>query len=186
LPGGNGNPVLFDGDPADHAIPIVIGAPEIVGPEPVSRQEQILGLAGLHHNLGMLAIENFGIADIGRGEKRRRRDFVRFLAVVFHVQPVMHVVLKDQMIWYELVVDHEEIELDRLRLRPGYWSSKDDCREREQGRYEDLKHCRNPLLSTRDVARPIVTTRAGQGNAAWRRPPLVNRRIGRKSRTILS
>ena len=64
-------------------------------------QEQILGFAGLHHDLGALAIENLGIVDFGGGEKCRRREFVGFLAVIFHVQPIMHVVLEDQMIRLE-------------------------------------------------------------------------------------
>src|SRR5579864_8154833 len=69
---------LFDGYAADHAVPVVIGAAQIVGAGLVRREQQILALAGLHHDFGALAIEDLGIVDIGGAEKCRRRDLVGF------------------------------------------------------------------------------------------------------------
>jgi len=132
------NPKLVDGNAADHAGPVVVGAPKIICSGPVGRQKEVLRLAGLHHDLGMFAIENIRIIDIGVREEQRRRDFMRFLAMVLQVQPVMHVVLKDQMVRQELVVHHDEVERNRLRpgLRRG--GADEETDEREQRGFGEI------------------------------------------------
>src|SRR5580704_18349221 len=135
---------LLDGNTAHHAVPIVVRAAQIVGPRLMRRQKKILDVAGLHHDLGMLAIENLGIVDGDTGEKCRCRDLVGFLAVVFHVQAIMHVALEGQMIGYEPVVDHEKVERDRLRIGSRYRRGNNDCHRRQQKRFgEDSKHNRH-------------------------------------------
>src|SRR5271170_7692549 len=67
---------LLHGDAADHAVPIVVGAAQIIGAGLAGGEKNILGLAGLHHDLATLAIERIGIVDFGSGEKYRRGEFV--------------------------------------------------------------------------------------------------------------
>jgi hypothetical protein len=49
---------------------------------PRGGQENVFRITGLHQNLGTLSIDDFGIVDGGDREEQRRREFVRFLAVV--------------------------------------------------------------------------------------------------------
>src|ERR1700733_309602 len=51
-------PPLLDGDTADHAVPVVIGASQIVGSGFAGGKENILRIAGLHHDLGALAVKH--------------------------------------------------------------------------------------------------------------------------------
>jgi len=104
-----------NGDAAHHAVPIVIGAPQIVGSGRARRQKQILGIAGLHHDLGMLAIEHFGVVDFGAGEKDRCGKFVRLLALIYKMQAIVEAVLEAQVIGHEAIVEHGYIDFDRLR-----------------------------------------------------------------------
>jgi len=60
-------------------------------------------------------IEHIGVVDFGGGEECRRGEFVSLLAAILNMQPVMHVMLKGQMIRHELVVDHDETDRHRLR-----------------------------------------------------------------------
>jgi hypothetical protein len=55
---------LLDGDAASHAIPVVVGAAQIVGAGRAWRHQKILGVAGLHYDLAMLAVEHVGIIDL--------------------------------------------------------------------------------------------------------------------------
>src|SRR5579864_5039894 len=54
---------LFDGDAAGHPVPIMVGTDEIVGTRALRRQEDVLALARLQHDVGMLAVEGSGIVN---------------------------------------------------------------------------------------------------------------------------
>ena len=92
-------------------------------------EQQILDVAGLHDDLGVLAVEHFGIIDSGGAEKRRRGDLMGLLAVIFHMQAVVHVWMEGQMFRNEFVIDHEQVDLDRIRIRTCRWSAERDCKQ---------------------------------------------------------
>src|SRR5438876_1097770 len=76
---------LFDDDLAGHAGPIVVGASERKTPGLFWHKGEILGLAGLNHDLGLVGVERRIGAGLDRTEKFGRGEFVRLLAVVFEV-----------------------------------------------------------------------------------------------------
>ena len=76
---------LFDRDPADHAVPVVVGAAQVIGAGAVRREEKVFRFAGLHQHLRVFAVENIGVIDRGGGQKCRRGEFVSFLAAILQV-----------------------------------------------------------------------------------------------------
>jgi hypothetical protein len=56
---------LFDGNAANHAVPIMVGTAQIVSPGPAGGEIEILGVAGLHQDLSPFTIEHIGVVDIG-------------------------------------------------------------------------------------------------------------------------
>src|SRR5271165_5995295 len=81
------------GDSADHAVPIVVAAAQVIGSGRAGGKKDVLAFAGLHDDFSVFAIERFRIVELCRGEERRRRKFVELLAMVFKMQPVMDAML---------------------------------------------------------------------------------------------
>jgi hypothetical protein len=63
----------------------------------------------------VFAVKRLRIVELCRGEKDRGGEFVGFLAVVFEVQPLVHAMLKVQMVRREPIVDYRDVDSDRLR-----------------------------------------------------------------------
>src|SRR6516165_1567389 len=102
------------GDAAHHAVPVVVAAAQLIGSGRAGGKKDVLALARLHDDLGVFAIEGLRIIDLGRGEEGRGGELVGFRAVVFEVQPVADAVLKGQMIGLESIIDHCDVDPDRL------------------------------------------------------------------------
>src|ERR1700720_3417583 len=53
-----------DGDAAHHAVPIVVAAAQIIGTGGARGEKDVLAFAGLHHDFGVFAIEDFRIVEL--------------------------------------------------------------------------------------------------------------------------
>lgn len=143
---------LLDDNAADHPIPIMIGASQVVCARLARGQENIFALTRLHHDLGALVIEHVGIVDFGGGEKYRRGEFVGFFAVVLKVQTIVHVVLEGEVIGHELVVDHGDIHGDRVGRGSAGTHSKHD----QQTQCCDIPNHKSHPLGRRPYRRFLV------------------------------
>ena len=75
----------------------MVAAAQIISPRCAGCEQDVLAFAGLHHDFGVFAVEHVWIIDFCSGEKRRRRELMRLLAVIFQMQPVMDAALECQM-----------------------------------------------------------------------------------------
>src|SRR6516164_10436065 len=86
------------GDAPHHAIPVMVAAAQIIGSRRAGGEKYIFSFAGLHDDFGAFAVERFRIVELRRGEKDRGGELVGLLAAVFEVQPIVHAMLKVQMV----------------------------------------------------------------------------------------
>src|SRR5436190_2437080 len=81
-------PALFDGDLAGHAGPVVIRADQAEMPGLLGDEIEVLGLAGLEHELGLVRVQHRWVADLRRFEEVGGVELVHFLAAIGDMQAV--------------------------------------------------------------------------------------------------
>jgi hypothetical protein len=74
----------------------------------------------------VFAIEHLRIVELCRGEERRCGKFVELLAMIFEMQLVMDAMLQTQMIWRKSIVDHRDIDPDRIGRRGAAGTGQSD------------------------------------------------------------
>jgi hypothetical protein len=75
----------------------VVGAPDIVVTGPQGYEVKVLLLVGLEHDLGVLTVQDLGIAQLYGFEEIGGGQFVQLAAVVLNVQPVSDIAAKEQV-----------------------------------------------------------------------------------------
>ena len=93
----------------------MVATTQIIGSGRAGGKKDVLAFAGLHDDFGVFVIERFRFVELCRGEERRRREFVELLTTVFEKQLRMDAMLQTQIIRRKSIVDHRDVEPDRIR-----------------------------------------------------------------------